>query len=266
MSLERAKHLGCTTVQIFSHNPRQWLTHALCSDDVAQFKLLRDSYDINPVYIHSSYLINLCAEDTVILDKSIRLLVKEIELADVLGADYVILHTGSASRDTKENAHKRAVEALRRVLRDNRGRAEVLLENTAGERGDVSSHMVDLARLMEGVNSASIGGICLDTCHAFQAGYDIATKQGMERLAEEIGSNIGLDRVRLIHLNDSKRDFNAGVDRHEHIGRGSIGEKGLRQFVNYPPFRAVPIVLETPKKDDDDDRRNLRIVRRFLGR
>ena len=253
-------------MQIFSHNPRQWLTQALRDDDVAQFKMMRDAYDINPVFVHSSYLINLCAEDKVILEKSACLLLKEMELADALGADYVILHTGSASRDTKENAHKRAVEALRGVLRDHRGRAQVLLENTAGERGDVSSHMVDLARLIEGVNSASIGGICLDTCHAFQAGYDVATEEGTERLAEEIESGIGLDRVRLIHLNDSKKDFNSGVDRHEHIGRGSIGENGLRQFLNFPPFRKVPIILETPKKSDDDDRRNLRIVRRLLGR
>ena len=265
LSLERAAKLGCSTMQIFSHNPRQWSVVNIPGEEVSQFKRLRDLYDIGPVFIHSSYLINLCSVDKGVLSKSVQLLLKEMELADALGAEYVILHTGSASQDIGGKARKRAVQALRTVFGHCEWTARLLLENTAGERGDISSRIIDLAEIIEKSGSASIGGICLDTCHAFQAGYEISSEAGVKDMAEEIKAHIGLDKVKLVHLNDSKRAFNSRVDRHEHIGGGHIGKEGLKYLINHPAFRNVPLILETPRKSEEDDPRNLKVVRGMLS-
>ncbi|MCL4474715.1 MAG: deoxyribonuclease IV [Nitrospirae bacterium] len=123
---------------------------------------------------------------------------------------------------------------------------------------------MDLAEIMDKTESALIGGICLDTCHAFQAGYEISKGEGVAEIAGEIERHMGLEKVKLIHLNDSKKAFNSRVDRHEHIGSGAIGTGGLKRFINHPAFRDVPLILETPKKSEDDDPRNLKVVRSFL--
>ena len=264
LSLERAKELGCNTVQIFSHNPRQWLVRQITKNSVEEFQKLRRTYDINPVFIHTSYLINLASANTEIFEKSIQLLIQEMDIADILKADYVVLHTGSASADDKKIGRKRAFEALRRISREKLWTTKLLLENTAGERGDISSHISDLAEIINRTNSALIGGICFDTCHAFAAGYDISKETGISRLVQEIEIYLGIDRVKLIHLNDSKKGCNSHVDRHEHIGKGYIGKKGLRRFINYPAFKDIPLILETPKKSKEDDPRSLRIVRGLL--
>ncbi len=261
LSIERAKELGCNTVQIFSHNPRQWLVRGIPSDSILQFKELQKSYDINPVFIHTSYLINLAASDNGILERSIELLIQEMDIADLLDADYVVLHTGSASQDSEEVGRKRAIEALKRIARKKEWRAKLLLENTAGERGDISSHIKDIAEIIDRTGSPPIGGVVIDTCHAFAAGYDITDEYGLSAFVKEIGTYIGLDNVKLIHLNDSKKGHSSHVDRHEHIGHGGIGREGLRRFINHPAFKNIPLILETPKKSEEDDPRNLKIVR-----
>ncbi len=264
LSLERARKLGCTTVQFFSHNPRSWGFAPVPEGGIGKFRELRTAFDISPVCIHTSYLINLASANRDVRDKSMRLLFHEMENADLLGADYVVLHTGSASKDDEKTGRRRAVKALRDVSRRHAWRARLLLENTAGERGDISSRIADLAEIIDGTESALIGGICLDTCHAFQAGYEISKEEGIAQIAGEIERYMGLEKVRLIHLNDSKKAFNSGVDRHEHIGSGAIGTDGLRRFINHPAFRDVPLILETPKKSEDDDPRNLKVVRGLL--
>ncbi|WP_333653793.1 deoxyribonuclease IV [Dissulfurispira sp.] len=264
LSIERAKELGCNTVQIFSHNPRQWIVKEIPSDSILQFKELRKSYNINPVFIHTSYLINLAASDKNILEKSIELLIQEMDIADLLDADCVILHTGSASQDSEEVGRKRAIEALKRVARNKVWRSKLLLENTAGERGDISSHIKDIAEIIDGTGSPLIGGVVIDTCHAFAAGYDIKNEKGLSGLIKEIDIYIGFNNVKLVHLNDSKKGYSSHVDRHEHIGHGGIGKEGLKKFINHPAFKTIPLILETPKKSEEDDPRNLKIVRALL--
>ena len=261
LSLERAGELRCTTVQLFSHNPRSWRVAPIPEDGIAKFRELKAALDIYPVFIHTSYLINLASARPDVLERSIGLLIQEMDSADLLGADYVVLHTGSASRDDEETGRRRAVEALRTVSRKSAWRSRLLLENTAGERGDISSRIIDLAGIMDRTESGLIGGICLDTCHAFQAGYEISRREGVEEIAGEIERHMGLEKVKLIHLNDSKRTFYSRVDRHEHIGSGAIGTEGLGRFIRHPAFKDVPLILETPKKNENDDPRTLRIVR-----
>jgi deoxyribonuclease-4 len=264
LSLERARELGCTTVQLFSHNPRTWVMNEIAEVSRVRFRELKHSYDMRPIFIHTSYLINLASSSREVREKSMQLLIRELDHADSLDADYLVLHTGSASQDTGETGRKKAVEALKRVSEKGTWRTKILLENTAGERGDISSRVEDLAEIMGSTGSVLIGGVCIDTCHAFQAGYDIAKKAGLLEIAQEIERHIGFDSVKLIHLNDSKRGFHSRVDRHDHIGSGSIGKDGLRRFINHSAFRDVPLILETPKKSEDDDPRNLKIVRSFF--
>lgn len=265
LSLERARELGCDTVQIFSHNPRTWLKVHIHEEKIALFSELRRVYDMNPVFIHASYLINLASASRDIREKSVRLLMYEMDIADSLDADYVVLHTGGASREDEAVGRNRAAEAIKRVSGERAWRSGLLLENTAGERGDISSRIGELAEIMKKADTSLIGGICLDTCHAFQAGYDLSGEKGVREIVREIKEEIGLEKVKLIHLNDSRKAFNSRVDRHEHIGSGSIGKDGLRRFINHPPFKDVPLILETPKKSDYDDPRNLKVVRGLLN-
>ena len=263
--LERARELGCSTVQIFSHNPRGWGLGKRDAVEVRRFRDLKNEYDIHPVFVHTSYLINLASPRQDLLHKSLDMIVQELHIADEIDAQYVVLHTGSASGDEPAGARKRAIEALKRVAEQGKWKAGLLLENTAGERGDITSRIVEIAGIIEKVPPGLIAGICLDTCHAFSAGYDITSEKGLIGLAAEIRTHIGKDRLRLIHLNDSKKPMGSGVDRHEHIGEGTIGEKGLQRFLLHPFFSDVPLILETPKKSDEDDRRNIRNVKKLIG-
>ena len=248
-------------MQMFSHNPRQWLVRKIPEESIEKFRQLRNAYDINPVFIHSSYLINLAALDKSIFEKSIDLLAREMGLADSLGADYVVLHTGSASQDREYNARRRAIQALERVAKEKKWEAKILLENTAGEKGDIASRIRNLADIMDGENKGLIGGLCIDTCHAFAAGYNLSDEEGLEDFLQEVETYTGIGTVKLIHLNDSKKGYNSHVDRHEHIGEGRIGKEGLKRFLNHPALKTIPVILETPKKSDQDDARNLKTVR-----
>jgi deoxyribonuclease-4 len=264
LSLERAHVLGCTTVQIFSHNPRGWAVKQILEEEAEKFQLLRRKYNISPVYIHTSYLINMASWDKRLRRQSIDLLVIEMDRADILGTDFVILHTGSASGRDSVLSRKRAIDALYEVSQRGKWRARLLIENTAGERGDIASDIVSLSEILDSIADTFISGICIDTCHAFAAGYHISEDEGIQRFSRDIKKYIGLNNVKLIHLNDSKGDIGAGIDRHEHIGLGKIGKKGLKRFIQFSSFKNIPLILETPKKRESDDVRNLKIVRKMI--
>jgi deoxyribonuclease-4 len=264
LSLERAKALGCNTLQIFSHNPRGWAVKPISEEDASKFKSLRVQLNISPVYVHTSYLINMASRDNKLRRKSIEMLIIEMDRADAIGTDYVIFHAGSASGEKKNISIKRAIDALNEVAQEKQWEAGLLIESTAGERGDISSTIRDLSEIVTSVKGSLISGVCIDTSHVFAAGYDLRCYKGMRRILDEIRRYIGLDKVKLIHLNDSKGDIGSGIDRHEHIGIGKIGLMGLRQFINSSSFRNIPLILETPKKTESDDLRNLRTVRSML--
>jgi deoxyribonuclease-4 len=263
ISIERAKKLGCNTVQIFSHNPRSWSVRDIKEEEIKEFKRLRELYNINPVYVHASYLINLASTNKAVSEKSTGLMIKEMEIAEELGADYVVLHPGSAS-DSEKEGMRRVMRNLEKVLKRDFGTG-LLLENTAGERGDITSRIKDIAIILKAFYSSSLAGICIDTCHAFQAGYDITRQEGISEMFDEIEREIGLDRLKLIHMNDSKKGFRSGVDRHEHIGLGKIGLEGFMLLLGHKVISDIPIILETPKESDEDDLRNLATVKRLYS-
>ncbi len=264
--LERAKELGCSTVQMFSHNPRGWGFGSRQQEEIVRFRTLKKTYDISPVFIHTSYLINLAASSQELLRKSVAMVIAELNIADQIDAEYVVLHTGSASGDEPGTARRRAIGALKQIAEAGRWKAGLLLENTAGERGDITSRVHELAEILVRVPRGLIAGICLDTCHAFSAGYNLGTADDVDALAEDIAGNCGRDALKLVHLNDAKKPRGSGVDRHEHIGEGTIGKKSFSIFLNHPFFARIPLVLETPKISSDDDRRNLRTVATLIGK
>ena len=265
MSLERAYELGCNTMQIFSHNPRGWAMKRKGADEIEAFVKARGKYAIFPVYIHTSYLINLASGDGALAAKSIDMVIQEMDIADSIGAEYVVLHTGSASGEDAGNARKRAIACLTSVAKRGEWRAGLLLENTAGERGDITSRIEDIAEIVEKVPGKLISGICIDTCHAFSAGYDIRHDEGIQLLLDEIVKYIGKEKIRLVHLNDAKGTLGGGLDRHEHIGKGTIGIGGFQCFLNHHIFSNIPLILETPKKSPDDDLKNLETVRKLIA-
>ncbi len=264
-SVERARALGCSTFQIFSHNPRGWALAPRALEEVSEFRRLSAAFKIAPVVIHTSYLINLASADLALRGKSVKMVVEELNIADSIGAQYVVLHTGSASWDDPAEARRRAAASLAEVAAAGGWRAGLLLENTAGERGDITSKFGELADIIRRVPPGLIRGVCLDTCHAFAAGYDLASRQGLAALAADIRKHMGKRTLKLIHLNDSKGPLSSGIDRHEHIGEGRIGIEGFRMFLCHPFFSGLPLILETPKKTEEDDPRNLQVVRRLIA-
>ena len=265
LSLERAKDLGCSALQIFSHNPRGWKIVPRDRDEIRLFRERRLEYGLYPLVVHTSYLINLASSQQSLRMKSLEMVVNEMDIADSIGADYVVLHTGSASGDDPGTARERAAEGLREVSKKGKWKSGLLLENTAGERGDITSKISDLGWLMGEVPGRLLAGICFDTCHAFAAGYDIRDANVIDETAVEIVKFAGRDGLKIIHCNDSKKGLGSGRDRHEHIGRGEIGAAGFRRFLEHSLFARAPLILETPKEIDDDDRRNLRTIRKILS-
>lgn len=264
LSLERARELRCDTVQIFSHNPRGWALTERGEDEADLFKGLADRYSIAPVVIHTSYLINPASANSELLKKSMDMVIGELNIADSIGARFVVLHTGSASGDDPKTARKRVSAFLREISKRGRWRAGLLLENTAGERGDIGSRIEDISDIMQGVPEGLISGLCLDTCHAFAAGYCLTSGEGIDSLAGDIRRYVGERAVELIHLNDSKGGISSGIDRHEHIGKGKIGLKGFLDLLCHPFYSGIPLILETPKRSKDDDVMNLRVVKGLL--
>lgn len=260
MALIRAHELKCGTLQIFTHSPRSWRINAISPAEAARFKETRASLKIGPVFAHASYLINIASINEPLRVKSARMLREEMLRADAIGAEYVVLHPGSAH---DPNGIERAAKSIDDALSGLKTRTRLLLENTSGKKGDIASTPGQISEIMSYSGGLAFG-ICLDTCHAFAAGYDISKQRGIDGLIAEIDASIGLQRVKLIHLNDCKGGLGSGLDRHWHVGKGNIGARGLGRLLRLRGLIGVPVVLETPKDGGDDDAENLARLRRLM--
>jgi deoxyribonuclease-4 len=259
-ALERGKALGCDCIQIFSHNPRGWKTTPITEEDAELFKTTRLETGIGPVAAHASYLLNIASPDTALREKSISMLRQEMLRADTIGAEFVVLHTGTAHDG---EGIKRAAVSIKAALEDIETATELLLENTSGKKGDTTSSIESIATLLD-LTSDLTGGVCIDSCHAFAAGYDLRNDEGTGVLSDEVMKHLGNDMVKFLHLNDSKGEHASGTDRHEHIGKGVIGNIGLERFLSIDAFRNVPAALETPRTNDEDDLMNLKAARNLV--
>ncbi len=267
-SVHRAKELGINTMQIFSKNSRTWQEKTYSKMEIAKFQRALQKTHIRPVFIHASYLINLASPEEGIHSRSIAAFLEEMKRADQLlasiGTPFLIVHPGAHRGAGEEYGIERIIKAFQVILKKSSAlnlSTTILLENTSGMGSSLGYNFNQLSYIIDRVGYADKIGICFDTCHAFAAGYNIAEKKGMEDTLTEFDRLIGLDKLRVIHLNDSKHDLNSRKDRHTHIGEGFIGLEGFRILVNNRLVKDLPFILETPKKSDEDDRRNISIVR-----
>jgi deoxyribonuclease-4 len=264
LSVQRAFELGCTCMQIFSRNPRGWTIKPLDKNDINEFKKLREKWDIGPIFVHTNYLINLASSKSDLYEKSIEQFVIDLERTEALGAEYLVTHLGSASGQEPQWMIDRVSDALNMAMKLHQPKAMILLENTAGEKGDIGYELEQVQEVISRLNNSSRIGICYDTCHGFAAGYDVRTKRDVDALAKKIDTIIGLKRLKGMHLNDCLRDYGSHVDRHWHIGEGKVGLDGFRVLLNHPAFKDVPKIMETPKDTEEDDTRNMRTVKSLL--
>ncbi|MBI5694599.1 MAG: deoxyribonuclease IV [Nitrospirae bacterium] len=265
LAVKRAVEVGCTTMQIFSHSPRSWKLDDIPREQAEAFIKARAEAGISPLFVHTSYLINLASADDALYMRSIDALRTEMQRADQIGAEYVVTHLGSASSSEPDRARERVADALVRTLDGLNVKTDLLLENTAGERGDVGHRFDDIAWIIERTGISSLG-VTVDTCHSFGAGYDFRTRKGIDATIKAIEGSFGFERVKLIHLNDSKHPLGSNRDRHENIGEGLLGLPAFRLILNHHKLRDLPFIMETPKASPEDDARNMAVVRRLVNK
>jgi deoxyribonuclease-4 len=242
------------TIQFFSHNPRGWQVSLLPKEEVKKFREGVQALDIKPLFLHMPYLSNLASSNEDFYLKSIDTLSIELERAETLGAPFLITHMGSSGED---ESIERMIRAINYALDRVQNNVTVVVENTAGQGRQIGYKFWQIKTVIEGIENGERIGVCLDTAHAFESGYDLSNRDGLEKALEEFERFIGLDKLKVLHLNDSKTPLGSRVDRHWHIGEGYIGSEGFRNIVNHPKLYHLPGIMETPGKKEEDDIRNM---------
>jgi deoxyribonuclease-4 len=276
-AVDRGIETGCECLQIFTRNINRWDVTPIDPEDAAAFRRAVRESGMRLVVAHDSYLINPAAADESLRKKSIAGLVTELERAELLGIPWVVAHPGAAGEQPPEKAVARAADGIAAALKATRKLAAgILIETTAGQGSCLGATFDEIAAMLERIDSvaglASRVGVCLDTCHVFAAGYPLAPKPDLDDTIARFDRLIGLERLVVIHANDSKRERGSRVDRHEAIGRGKIGREAFRLIMNHPQLAGIPLILETPKEGSDGkpspakDRGNLATLRGFIGK
>jgi len=266
-ALESARKLGCNALQIFSASPRMWQggPARIPEVDAAAFRARRAELGLGPLVIHANYLINLAAAQPMLRTRSIQSFHDEIVRSIALGADFIVVHPGSRGEATSEEAVRNVIESIKQgSKRTQLGNLRILIENTAGMGAAVGSRLEEVAEILHGLRDVPVA-VCLDTAHLFAAGYDVKTETGLASTIDLIETTIGLDRVPIFHVNDSKIPLGGRVDRHANIGEGKIGADAFHRILTHPKFGARPpeglpgraFLLETPIDQPGDDRRNV---------
>jgi deoxyribonuclease-4 len=260
LAVDRAKKAGCDVFQMFSRNPRGWGFSPLSKESCETFRSKIRSGNLIPVD-HMPYLPNLASPKSDIYDKSVAALTTELERCSLLGIPYLVTHLGHHLGDGIAMGRERVVRAINAALEVSDNSVMLLLENTAGEKNSVGSTFEHIRGIMDGINYQNRIGICVDTCHAFAAGYELRTESGIRETITQFDKAIGIHNLKIIHLNDTKGDLGSRLDRHEHIGMGYLGEGAFRLILHHPVLSALPLICETPVDDRRDDVGNIEKVR-----
>jgi len=274
-AVDRAEASGCEALQIFTKSAGQWRARDLPPEEIALFKRRVRQTKIRPVVAHNSYLINLAAADPALRRRSIDSLRDELDRAEGLGLDGLVMHPGSYTSGTEKGGLRLIADGLAEILASRPdGRTRILLEHTAGQGTNLGHRFEHLAEIIDLLGGSPRLGVCLDTCHLLVAGYDICSERGYQDTFRQFGAIVGFSRLKAFHMNDSKKPCMSRVDRHEHIGKGCLGLAPFRRIVNDPRFAKLPMLLETPKLDtpqsrrlsdiDPLDRMNLDALRRLI--
>ena len=277
-ALERARATGCDALQIFTKSSGQWRARPLPDAEIAEFRRLSVELDVRPVIAHASYLINLAAPDDTLRGRSDAALGEELDRAEALGLLGLVLHPGSYTTTTEKDGLARIADGIARVLADRQDqRTMLLLEHTAGQGTNLGHTFEQLGTIISEVERAGTAtriGVCLDTCHLLAAGYDLSSDTGYADTLRQLDANVGLGRLKALHLNDSKTPLGSRIDRHTHIGSGHVGLGAFRRLLADPRLEGLPMVLETPKarsgnttntEPDPMDLENLRTLRELLA-
>jgi len=269
-AFDRAKNVGCDSLQIFLHPNLNWRLPPLTDDEIQRYRHAQKKTGITPVVAHASYLINLAAIDDAHYRKSIKAMAVELERAETLDVKAIALHPGAHLGQGEKKGIQKIARGLDRAFRmARRTHALVLLETTAGMGTVLGYRFEQLAEIIHLSHFPQRLGVCLDTCHIFAAGYDIRTPPAYSRTMKQLSRIVGLKKIQVIHTNDAKGELGSRLDRHEHIGEGKIGLDGFRNVVNDPRLASLPAILETPKtrRGDEADKNmdplNLRRLRRL---
>lgn len=269
-AVKEAIEAGCESLQVFTKSPQQWRAREITREEGLEFQRQCAEADLFPVVAHDSYLVNLAAGDEALRQKSADAFAEEVWRCRLLGIRWLVTHMGSAGTGPRELALERLCASLEAVLAaTSESGVEILLETTAGQGNSLGSRFEEFPAIFAGVRDNSRLAVCLDTCHIFAAGYDIRTGEGYRAVMDEFDRVVGLERLRVLHLNDAKKPLGSRVDRHEHIGQGCLGAEPFRQVVNDPRLQALPGILETPKEDAHKrkmDPVNLAVLRGLAAR
>jgi deoxyribonuclease-4 len=260
----RALKLGCETIQFFSRSPRAWRESLVHRDEIQKFKEALAQTDIFPVFLHTPYLLNLASQNQALYARSISYLGDELEQAERMGASFVIVHGGNKLGSEEKKALQRVAQAINNAFAKVNNSVQLLVENTAGQGTEIGYKFSHFQEIITQVENRDRIGICLDTAHAFTAGYDLATAQGLDHMIEEFDALLGLPKLKVLHLNDSKAPFGSKKDRHWHIGKGDIGRSGFAKIINHPKLAHLPGIMETPRRSDADDHRNMKVMRSLI--
>ena len=262
-SIDNAVTRGCTAFQIFTRNPRSWAAKPLLDKDITNFKekLAASKIDRFATVAHMPYLPNLSSPEDDPFARSLNSLSDEIKRCGRLGIPYLVAHLGSHKGAGDQKGIEKLVKAFTEAVAKNKNDVTILLENTAGQKNNVGSNFEQLTSIFFQLKPAKRFGICFDTCHAFAAGYDLRTQKAVTLTLEKFDTVIGIEHLKILHLNDSKGEIECHVDRHEHIGLGKIGETGLSHVIKFANSKKIPIVLETPIDHRRDDVGNIKKVR-----
>jgi deoxyribonuclease-4 len=266
-AVERATEIGANTFQIFSSSPRMWRAPKVDPKQAARMRELRAKLDVGPLVIHTSYLVNVCSQSDDVRQKSIEAFRGEIERALQLGAEYLVLHPGSWKGLTREEGLKLAAESIERAIDGLAWQGtgfHILIENTAGAEFSLGGSFEQVAELVERLKAHAPVGVCLDTCHTHVAGYDMVTTEGYAETMNKIAATVTFDAVRVWHCNDAKAAKGSKLDRHTHIGEGTMGLEPFRWILNDPRFDHCAFVAETPVDEPGDEERNVRMLKSLV--
>jgi deoxyribonuclease IV len=260
----RGQQVGCRAIQLFTKSSNQWRARALPSEEIDRFRANLQAAAIAPAVAHGAYLINLASTDPALHQRSMAACLEELERAEALGIPYLVIHPGAHMGAGEDAGLRQVANSLQELLKRTKGcRVQAVLETTAGQGTALGYRFEQIALLMDQIGLPERTGVCLDTCHLFAAGYDIRTLDDYHGVLHMFDQIVGIPFLRVIHVNDCKKELGCRVDRHEHIGKGAIGLDAFRYLVTDPRLRGIPMIIETPKDSDfvTADRRNLETLR-----
>lgn len=265
---ERAYRLGCNTLQIFSSSPRRWAPYEVSDVQCAEMTRLRAKYDLKPLVIHTNYLVNLASSSETFLKQSMQAFRGEVERALALCADYLVLHPGSFRGADREQGLLRtaaAIAASTEGLDLVQGGLTILIENTAGSEFSLGGSFEQVAEVLARLNGIVPVGACIDTCHTHVAGYDIVSEEGFYETLRQLDGDVGLNHVKVWHCNDAKAARGSKLDRHQHIGKGTIGKETFRLLLNDLRLSHAAFIAETPIDKPGDDKRNVEALKKLVA-